>query len=59
MPRRRRPSSFLFPFSRDVDTAEAVESGNPRRIARRARNIGVGRSLAKAGFWSALWGSRR
>jgi hypothetical protein len=56
---RRRPSSVAFRFVRDVDTAEAISSGNPRRIVRRAKNVAVGRSLAKAGLWRGLFGGRR
>lgn len=40
-----RWSSRLFRFARDVDTVEAGASGNPKRIARRARNIAIGRLL--------------
>jgi hypothetical protein len=56
---RHRPASFLYRAARYTRTAEAIASGNPNRIARRARNVAVGRALAKAGFWSALWGGRR
>jgi hypothetical protein len=59
MPRKRRPSSFAFRFARYMDTAEAITSGNPRRIARRAKNIAVGRTAAKLGLFHALFGGRR
>lgn len=59
MPRRRSLSSQLFRAARIADDVEAVESGNPKRVARRAKNVAVGRSLAKVGFWSLLFGGRR
>jgi hypothetical protein len=37
----------LFHAARLSATASAVASGHPRRIARRAKNIVVGRALAK------------
>lgn len=59
MARRRSLSSQLFRAARIADDVEAVESGNPRRVARRARNVAVGRTLARAGFWRALFGGGR
>jgi hypothetical protein len=50
-----RLSSSLFRAARLADDAEAVASGNPRRIARRARNVLIGRALGRAGFWRRLW----
>jgi hypothetical protein len=50
---------LLFHAARLSATAGAIASGHPRRIARRAKNIAVGRALARAGFWRALWGGRR
>jgi hypothetical protein len=38
--------------SRDAD---AVLSGDPKRLARRVTNRLLGRALAKAGFWRWLW----
>lgn len=38
--------------SRDV---EVLASGDPKKIARRARNKMVGRLLGRAGFWRWLW----
>jgi muconolactone delta-isomerase len=55
MARRRSLSSQLFRIARDVDTAEAITSGNPRRIGRRAKNVVLGRTLARAGVWRRLW----
>ena len=33
-----------------------VHTGNPDYVARRARNIAVGRIRAPAGVWRAIWG---
>jgi hypothetical protein len=57
MARRRSLSSNLFRAARVVDDVEAVESGNPSKMARRAKNVAVGRGLAKAGLWGLLFGS--
>jgi len=38
-----------------MDDVEAVESGNPKRITRRAKNVLVGRALGRSGFWRSLW----
>jgi hypothetical protein len=48
-------SRNLYRAARLARTAEAVGSGNPRRIRRRGKNIVVGRALARAGFWRWLW----
>jgi hypothetical protein len=48
-------TSHLFKLARLSATASAVASGNPKRIARRARNIVKGRLLAQAGFFRWLW----
>jgi hypothetical protein len=55
MPRRRSLSSQLFRIARDVDTVEALASGNPKRIARRGKNIMLGRLFGRAGLWRFLW----
>jgi hypothetical protein len=34
---------------------DALASGNPRRVAKRAKNVVLGRSLARAGVWRMLW----
>jgi hypothetical protein len=51
----RRPSSALYQLARSFGTAEAIASGNPRKIARRAKNKALGKALGKAGFWARLW----
>ena len=52
---RRGIVSSLFSLARTAATASAVASGKPRRVARRAKNIAVGRVLRRAGFWRTLW----
>lgn len=48
-------ASKLYRAARVVNNVETLASGNPRRIARRGKNIAVGRLLGRAGFWSRLW----
>jgi hypothetical protein len=55
MARRRSLSSTLFRTARVVDDVEAVESGNPKRMVRRGKNVVLGRALSKAGVWRRLW----
>jgi hypothetical protein len=55
MPRKRSLSSQLFRAARATDTFEALASGNPKRIRRRAVNIAKGRALGRSGFWRSLW----
>ena len=55
MPRRRFLSSQLLRAARIADDVEAVESGDPKRIARRAKNVLLGRALARVGVWRRLW----
>jgi hypothetical protein len=50
-----RLSSFLFRAARVTRDVEAISSGKPRRVARRAKNIAVGRALQRVGFWRWLW----
>lgn len=45
----------LFKAARLSATARAVSSGDPRKIARRGKNVIVGRALARAGVWNRLW----
>jgi len=53
----RRPSlsSQLYHLARTTNTLQALLSGNPNRIARRTKNIILGRALGRAGLWRALW----
>ncbi len=46
---------FLYRAARTANDFEAVTSGKPERIARRAKNKLVGRALRRAGFWRWLW----
>jgi hypothetical protein len=55
MSRRRSFSSQLFRAARVVDDLEAVGSGKPKRIGRRAKNVALGRAMRKAGVWRRLW----
>jgi hypothetical protein len=34
----------------------SVTTGDPRYALRRARNIAVGRTVARTGIWRTLWG---
>jgi hypothetical protein len=55
MPRRRSLTSQLFRAARTADDLEALASGRPRVMGRRAKNVIQGRLLARAGFWRRLW----
>ena len=55
MPRRRSLTGQLFRAARISDDLAAAASGNPRRIARRAKNVTLGRALGRAGLWRRLW----
>ena len=48
-------TSFLYRAARLSATARAISSGKPKRIARRAKNVAVGRLLRRAGLWRWLW----
>jgi len=52
---RRSLTSQLYRAARLSDNISALASGNPRRVARRAKNIAVGRTLGRAGVWRRLW----
>jgi len=53
--RRPRLASKLFRAARQVNDIEAIASGDPQRLARRAKNKVLGRVLARVGFWRRLW----
>jgi len=57
--RHRSLVSQLYPTARLANDLSAVASGDPHRMARRAKNKIVGRAMARAGFWRRLWGGRR
>jgi hypothetical protein len=46
---------FLYKAARASNNISAAASGKPSRIARRAKNVAVGRALGRAGFWRSLW----
>jgi hypothetical protein len=46
-------TSTLYRLARTSATVRALRS--PRTASRRAKNVIVGRMLAKAGFWRRLW----
>jgi hypothetical protein len=50
-----RLSRFLYRAARTANDVEAVTSGNPERIVRRAKNKALGRVLRRVGFWRRLW----
>lgn len=45
-------TSILFKMARASATGRAVRTGH---AGRRAKNIVVGRALARSGFWRQLW----
>ena len=55
MARRRSLTSQLYRAARVSNNISAIASGNPRRVARRAANVAVGRALGRAGVWRRLW----
>ncbi len=55
----RSLTSQLFRAARLSATARAVASGDPRKVARRAKNVAVGRALGRASVWRKLWGGGR
>jgi hypothetical protein len=55
MPRHRSFTSQLYRAARISNNISAIASGNPRRVARRAKNVALGRALGRGGFWRWLW----
>lgn len=45
----------LYRAARISSNISAVASGKPSRVARRGKNIVVGRALGRAGVWRSLW----
>ncbi|HEY5277261.1 MAG TPA: hypothetical protein VIK38_12165 [Coriobacteriia bacterium] len=54
--RRRGLVSQLSRTARLANDVSLIASGNPHRIARRAKNKIVGRAIARAGIWRLLRG---
>ena len=59
MGRRRSFSSSMFRAARLTDDMEAFGSGEPSKMARRSKNIAIGRSAARGGIWRKLFGGGR
>jgi len=47
--------SQMYAAARLANDVSTLASGDPRRIARRAKNKIVGRALGRAGLWRLLW----
>jgi hypothetical protein len=45
----------MYAAARLANDVSTLASGNPNRIARRAKNKIVGRALGRAGLWRWLW----
>jgi muconolactone delta-isomerase len=50
-----KPRPRLTAAARLANDISTIASGNPGRIARRAKNKIVGRALGRAGIWRRLW----
>jgi hypothetical protein len=52
-------TSYLYRAARLSATGRAVrrsvETGSMRPVTRRAKNIIIGRTMARAGIWRLLW----
>ena len=55
MARRKSFTSQMYRAARLSNNISAVASGKPQRVARRAKNVALGRTLGKAGLWRRLW----
>lgn len=54
--RSRGLVSNMYRAARLANDASVLASGNPNRIARRAKNKIIGRAMARGGLWRLLWG---
>ena len=45
----------MYAAARLTNDVSTLASGDPRRIARRAKNKIVGRAVGRAGLWRLLW----
>ena len=48
--------SEMYRAARVANDISVLASGDPTRIARRAKNKILGRALGRAGIWKLLWG---
>jgi hypothetical protein len=48
-------SRWLYRAARWSRDAEVVASGDPKKVARRAKNKALGRLLGRLGVWRRLW----
>jgi hypothetical protein len=55
MPRGRSFTSQLYRAARISNNIGALASGKPQRVARRVKNVALGRALGRAGLWRRLW----
>jgi hypothetical protein len=55
MARRRSFTSQIYRAARISNDVSALASGNPKRMARRAKNVALGRTIGRAGVWRRLW----
>jgi len=53
--RRRGLVSEMYAAARLANDVSTLASGNPHRIARRAKNKIIGRALGRAGLWRWLF----
>jgi len=54
--RHRSLVSNMYRAARIANDVSVLASGDPHRIARRAKNKILGRALARAGLWRMLFG---
>jgi len=45
----------MYAAARLANDISTLASGDPRRVARRAKNKIIGRALGRAGLWRLLW----
>jgi hypothetical protein len=45
----------LYQLARTINTIEILLSGDPKRIVNRAKNIAIGRGLARSGILNKIW----
>lgn len=53
--RRRGLVSQMYSAARLANDISVLASGNPSRVARRTKNVILGRALGRGGIWRMLW----